>query len=135
MNSGLAKSIRDRWSSVYDMYVASPMEMGTFSVVEVEPSRRVVSMITQADYRKDPADKTRYVSYDALATSLEALRDALENGVREGRGPYSVGVPYLLSSDRAGGAWPVVEALIQSTFAGSSIPLFIVELPPKALHA
>ncbi len=139
IGSGVAKALRDRWPAVYDVYRKAyddgELRLGTFTVADVEAGRKVVNLCAQHSYRKDPADKSRFVDYEALYSGLETLRDALENGVREGRGPYSLGVPYLMASDRAGGAWVVVETMLQYLFAGSQIPLYIVELPPKTLHA
>lgn len=131
--SGLAKAIRDKHPEVFHdyrtAYEQDGLPLGSMTVTTLEGGKKVACLITQRYYRKDPADKTRFVDYEALYTTLTVLRDALEHGQKEGRGPYVLGLPYLLSADRAGGDWLVVEAMIQSIFATSPIPVFIVHLP------
>lgn len=134
MGSGLAKSIRDRWPAVFDAYheahKAGELELGTFTVVEVEPGKRVISLVGQQFYRKDPVDKTRFANYEAIYSGMEILRAALEEAVAVGRGPYSLGIPFKLASDRAGGDFAVIDSMIHSVWAGSPIPTYIVELDP-----
>ncbi len=133
MNSGLAKAIRDKWPEVFNDYKTTydheGLAMGSLVVTTLPDGKKIVSAITQRFYRKDPADKTRFMDYEALYVALETLRDALEHGMREGRGPYVLGLPYLLSADRAGGAWQIIEPMIQFIFAASSVQTYIVHLP------
>ncbi len=137
MGSGLAKSFRDRWPAVYtvyrEAYEAGELDLGTFTVAEVEPGKRVINLVGQTFYRKDPADKTRYASYDAVYSGMETLRAALQDAMEAGRGPYSLGIPLKLASDRAGASWPVIDSMIHDIWAGSSIKTYIVELPDTTL--
>lgn len=61
---------------------------------------------------------------------MESVRDASENALKEGR-KYILAVPYKIGSDRAGGAWPVVEAMLKYLFENSPIELYIVEYNKK----
>ncbi len=133
MNSGLAKAFRDRYPAVFHDYRTAyehdGLPMGSMTVTTLEGGNKIACLITQRFYRKDPADKTRFMDYEALYVALETLRDALEHGMREGRGPYVLGLPYLLSADRAGGAWQIIEPMIQFIFASSPVKTYIVRLP------
>jgi hypothetical protein len=42
-----------------------------------------------------------------------------------------LGVPYKMASDRAGGDWRIVEAMLESVFDSTSIEVVVVEYSAK----
>lgn len=131
MGSGIAKALRDRWPAVWEVYEDAHkhggLHLGSFTVAEVEPGKRVVNLVGQERYRTDPADKTRFANYEAIYSGMEVLRTTMEAAMAEGRGPYSLGIPFKLASDRAGGSWAIIDSMIHDLWAGSAIKTLIVE--------
>jgi O-acetyl-ADP-ribose deacetylase (regulator of RNase III) len=120
--SGIAGQIRARYPVAYDIYMASDMLLGTFSVADIEGGKKIVNMITQERYGKDGA---RYVNYEALYHALETLRDCLDNARKEGR-VYTLGLPAGLSSGLAGGSPTIIDSMILHLWAGSETKVVIV---------
>lgn len=127
MGSGIALAIKTRYPAAFEAYMDSDMMLGTFSVATVEDGKKIVNLIAQQYYG---SDGKRYVDYEALYAGLEALKVALESAAGEGRS-YSVAIPYKMASDRAGGSWQIVEAMIHFLFDDSPIPCYTVRLNSK----
>lgn len=127
MRSGLALAIKTKYPAAFEEYSKSDMMLGTFSVATVEDGKKIVNLIAQRYYGYDGK---RYVDYEALYLGLEALKIALETAVTEGR-QYSLAVPYKMASDRAGGSWMIVEAMLKDLFDKSPVPCYIIRLPSK----
>ncbi len=125
MASGVAKAIRDRYPAAYEAYMAAPMDLGTFSVAILPDGKRIVNLLAQYRFGYDGK---RYVDYEALYSGLEALKAALEAAATEGRS-YKLGVPYKMASERAGGDFRIVEAMLTVLFHDSPIDCYIVHLP------
>ncbi len=123
MGSGLAKAIRDAYPAVYTDYRASGFKLGSISTTIIG-DKTIFSAITQDRYGYDGS---RYVNYEALYSTLEEARDRLLTvGVLSNR--PSLGIPHLLSSDRAGGSWKVVSAMVEDLFGEVPLDLYIVKL-------
>jgi hypothetical protein len=43
----------------------------------------------------------------------------------------TIGVPYKMGCDRAGGDWHIVEAMLQSVFVSNGYNVLVVEYDPK----
>lgn len=127
MGSGLALAIKTKYPAAFEEYSKSDMMLGTFSVATVEDGKKIVNLIAQWYYGYDGK---RYVDYEALYSGLEALKIALEKAAAEGR-QYSLAVPYKMASDRAGGSWTIVEAMLNFLFDKSPVPCYIIRLPSK----
>ncbi len=126
MGSGLALQIKEEFPAAYEVYrkdfEAGECKLGQFSAAEVAGGKRVVNLYCQDQFGRD----RRHLDYEALYIALEGLKQLLERAHSEGR-IYSLGLPYKLGSERAGGAWPVVDAMIQHLFAASDIKVVVVE--------
>lgn len=126
--SGIARQIADRYPKAAEAdneaFKAGEARLGLISYAEVEPGKKVVNLYGQEFYGTDK----RYLDYEAFYVCLEALKNLLENAHKEGR-VYTLGLPYLMGCNRAGGNWAVCETIVQSLFAGSPIKCYIVELP------
>lgn len=104
--------------------IAAEGMLGEFSVADVGDGCKIVNIYAQKDYGRE----RRQLNYEALYSALNELRNALEKAHHEGRA-HSLGLPYRLGSDRAGGTWSIVESMIRALFEESPIPVYIVKLP------
>jgi hypothetical protein len=99
--------------------------MGDWSQAEVAPNRLIVNLVAQDGYGRG----MRHLDYEAFYKGLEDIRNTLK---RFNWTPAPVvGMPYMIGSDRAGGSWPVVLAMIEDLFEKSPIRCVIVQLPDK----
>ena len=123
MGSGIAKEIKERIPEAYSAYrkhYEMLQERGTSkhflgSCVE---GGRVLNLIGQEYYGKD---KKRYVNYGALASALSHCFHVIQFDVDGENLIYppdvTVGIPFNMASDRAGGDWNIVLELIEHCLA------------------
>lgn len=132
MGSGIAREIKTRYPTAFEAYKQNEIDMqkipayqglqlGTISYAEVRPTEFVFNLHAQQFYGTDK----RHLNYEALYKSLEQMRSVMIlNKIQ------SVGFPYMMGSDRAGGDWNVVRAMIESVFPSSyNICTIAVRLP------
>lgn len=112
MNSGIAKSIREKWPKVYESYLAkfagkfvvSPI--GTIQIVTVyddfDDRLCVVNMFSQQDYGYDGQ---KYTSYDAFWACLKKISEAVPAGAK-------IGFPKNIGCCRGGANWNVISTMI-----------------------
>lgn len=98
MGSGVAKEIKERVPEAYLAYRRSEMSLG-----DVSCDGGVYNLIAQLNYGYDGK---RYVNYGALAACFVRMR--MDLWVND-----TIGIPYKMASDRAGGDWDVVLELIE----------------------
>lgn len=65
----------------------------------------------------------RQTDYEALYSALEAARDFLKE-----KGLTSFGLPYKVGSNRGGGDWRIVSAIIEVVFENSGIDVVIYKI-------
>lgn len=140
MGSGIAKSIRDKWPDVFDVYRASwPNHIGLGSVTyckgtnywphkhswsvglsdQLPPSLIVANAVTQEFYGRDPS--VVYASYDAIAACFAVIRiEAMRTGL-------PVHFP-LIGCGQAHGDWLQVEDIIMDAL-GPNIEKHLWVLP------
>lgn len=131
MNSGVAKALRVRFPEVYNedtrAYIQHGKELlGKSIVVEVVTNpldtniKLVANLYAQPNYGYDG---NRYMNYEAFYQCLEELKkQALELKVT------SIGMPYKIASDRAGGHWPIVLEMIKHIFADTDLNINLYKL-------
>lgn len=135
MNSGVAKSIREKWGRVFDRYsnlvnqhFHSNSLLGSAQsvLVDEESQQHVVNLFSQENYGYDGK---RYTSYDALYECLEKVsKVARQNG-------YSVALPYNMGCDRGGANWNVVYTMIEEVFKNHTKPIVIYNLNGQFQHS
>lgn len=116
MNSGIAKSIREKWNNVYEEYLKNCriydndfQRLGRYSLVKVSDDLFVVNMIAQLNYGYDGK---KYVDYCAIKEVFNKLSSPKFN--------YYY-FPYLMCCDRAGGDWNIVSRMIEHYFPNAII--------------
>lgn len=130
MGSGVAKALRDRWPEVYEADVRfssslKPIEkMGKYSFADVEnlsdcgrkKSQTVVNLYAQLQYfgfNEECVSGKRYINYEAFYRCLERVSDYLFHK----KSTYkNLAIPYKMGSDRAGGDWNIILAMVEAAF-------------------
>lgn len=138
MGSGIAKSIKDEYPNAYEVYKeaydevinagAQSLPLGHVSVGTNASGKKIVNCVAQEFYGKHMEGDVmkRYVDYEAFYSCFATIKDKLEKAIEDGKKPV-LGVPYKIASDRAGGDWRVIEAMLTALFETSPVPLLIVE--------
>ena len=107
MNSGFAKSIREKYPEVYNVYksdIDDGKKIGDISWVIHEDKLLIGTIIGQLFYGRDP--DTRYVSYDALDRALNhAFKSAKIFGFLQVN-------MVKIGAGLGGGSWSIIEQII-----------------------
>lgn len=124
MGSGIAKSIRNRYSNVYGKYLnlvqdnnrnhKSSNLLGTVQPVEIHFDLVVLNMFTQDFYG---GQGHRFVNYEAVARCFEAANKVIANLDCEFK---TLNIPKI-GAGLANGDWNVIEAIIKSEYKGHVI--------------
>jgi O-acetyl-ADP-ribose deacetylase (regulator of RNase III) len=122
MGSGIAKSIKERYPAAYKAYMhQGKVVLGDITCGWVANRKMVCNLHAQEFYG---TDGRRYLDYEALYKCLEKMKKELTRVKLN-----TLGVPYNMGCDRAGGDWRVVEAMLDSVFdEASGIKVFSVKL-------
>jgi len=126
---GIALQIKSRYPQAYEADTSyynccdpdnrfSEM-MGNFSYARIDKNKLIVNLYAQ--YSSYGREK-RQLNYEAFYSGLEKIRDPL---IKDQSKKWIVGFPYKIGSDRAGGDWNVVLAMIHSVFDNSEIDVII----------
>jgi O-acetyl-ADP-ribose deacetylase (regulator of RNase III) len=112
--SGIARTIRELYPEVYaadcETFRGHKGKMGTFSLGVIKNPKAQLKAIYNL-YGQFQFGNARDLNYEALYSALTEMRDDIS-----GSELTSIGFPYKLGSDRAGGDWMVVESMIYSVF-------------------
>ena len=123
MNSGIAKSIREKWIEVYHLYMErfriedSSTFLGTIQDIQTFDGPRVINMFSQEYYGYDGR---RYTSYDAFWNCLNLIKQTVPKG-------KTIGFPKKIGCDRGGANWPVILEMITEVL-GVEYKVFIYYL-------
>lgn len=117
MGSGIALEVKNRIPEAYTAYRNSDYSrVGTISACE-----KVINLVAQRGYGQG----IRHLDYEALYVCLEKARGYLE--YTDDSRAWRVGIPWKMGSDRAGGNWGVVLAMVSAAFKGSNIELYVIK--------
>lgn len=123
MGSGVAYFLRKKWPQVFQADLDFDEEimnegleqtdkMGRFSFADIGDNRGVFNLYAMWGVGSDGHPLHRNCSYDSLFNALYKMAETLtvhEHLVDE----VTVGVPKNMGCVRAGGAWTIVEAILQ----------------------
>lgn len=114
MGSGVAKEIKERIPEAYTEYISqynSYVQRGNLPkfLGSLNTSGNVLNLIAQEYYGYD---KKRYVNYGALASSLAMVVSCIEQVSDYYSDQITIGIPFKMASDRAGGDWDIVLELL-----------------------
>ena len=110
MNSGIARTIRNLWPNVYEVYRLKHqvfgLQLGEVIPVQTPDGRLIINAITQ---ELCGSDGKQYVSYDAIRTVFETI-----NSKTLDWGAKSVAMPRI-GAGLGGGDWDTISAIIEET--------------------
>jgi len=122
---GFVVAISQRWTEPEAQYrewhkqgEAAGFRLGAIQLVEVEPSLVVANLVAQRGTR--PTNGVPPIRYDALRECLAALA---EQAVTQ---RASVHMPRI-GCGLAGGTWPEVEAIIETTLVARAVPVYVYD--------
>ena len=122
MNSGIAKSIREKWPIVYNNYMekynilngVSGALLGDIQIVGLwedfyatDFHQSVINMFSQEHYGYDGR---RYTSYDAFWNCLHLIKKTVPKGSK-------IGFPGYIGCVRGGANWDVIYEMINQVLA------------------
>ena len=106
MGSGIAKSVREKWPEVYNIYKYHCFHtddlLGTVQACELKNKQTIINMFAQDNYGYDGR---RFTSYDAFYDCLCEIILHVPRGSR-------IGFPYGIGCVRGGAKWSIIEAMI-----------------------
>lgn len=110
MGSGVAKLIRAKWPSAYNVYKASEqhngMRLGVVTYAEQDDGKVILNGITQEFYGRDGK---QYVDYDAVREVIQAVNWLVYGQCGEIDG---VAMPKI-GSGLGGGDWGILSEIIE----------------------
>ena len=115
MGSGLAKEVKERIPEAYKVYMKYPRGLGDYT-----KTNKVINLYAQDKYGYGK----RHLNYGALSLSLCTVFDDLDGEGFVG----TVGVPYRMGADRAGGDWEIILEILEVLVDYHSIKLVIYQL-------
>lgn len=122
MGSGIAKQIKEAFPKVFksyrEAYDAGEAVLGFVLGVHVSPSkdfRQVLNIHAQEKYGSDK----RHLNYGALSRALCKIAEHYK-----GIHGISIGVPYKMGCDRAGGDWEIVLEMIEFFFKDFNVKVY-----------
>ena len=104
MGSGIALTIKQRIPSAYEAYKNFEEDKG-LTLGTLSSNGTVINLHAQEFYGYDGK---RYLDYEALAKSLEIVKNAIDKHEKT----YKIGLPFKMGCDRAGGNWEIVSSII-----------------------
>jgi O-acetyl-ADP-ribose deacetylase (regulator of RNase III) len=126
--AGFGLAMRRKWSSVQEAFrnwaTSNPRDfrLGNIFMSEIDAQTTAFQMICQHGY--GPSQKPR-LRYSALQSCLEKLgREAIKIGA-------SIHMPRI-GTGQAGGAWGLVQQLIDETLCRHGLKVTVYELPDAA---
>lgn len=121
MNSGIAKSIREKYPSVYHDYcymcatLNDEQLLGQAQLLLVDNGKKfVANLFGQLNYGYDGK---RYTSYDGLWMALNRLKQITGNKMK-------IGFPKNIGCCRGGANWNVVRTMIEEVFADTEVYIY-----------
>lgn len=115
MNSGIAKSIREKWPVVYINYRTKyfntfpKLLLGDIQIVGLgeDSHQSVINMFSQEYYGYDGQ---RYTSYDAFWNCLHLIKNTVPKG-------STIGFPGFIGCVRGGANWEVIYEMIDQVLS------------------
>lgn len=119
MNSGIAKSIREKWPIVYQEYMMKyfnslpELLLGDIQFINIntpeadEHAQFIINMFAQEHYGYDGR---RYTSYDAFWNCINLIKEAVPKGSK-------IGFPGFIGCVRGGANWNIIYEMINEVLS------------------
>lgn len=122
MGSGIALQVKNKIPDAYQAYKQFEHKHGGLKLGTISACYNVINLHAQDGYGKG----IRHLDYEALYNCLEKAAAYIKQ-----QGIERVGVPYRMGSDRAGGDWRIVSAMLETVFDPRNNPyitLYVYQL-------
>lgn len=120
MGSGIALQVKTLLPDAYQAYKQFEAEYDGLPLGTISVCHNVINLHAQDGYGRG----IRHLDYEALYQSLEKAALYIKK-----TGIERVGVPYRMGSDRAGGNWGVVLAMLSAVFdSNPNVNVYVYEL-------
>lgn len=126
MGSGIALTIKEKYRPAYDAYKDHERRNGGIHLGSISSefvssldNKLIINLHAQGRYGYDGF---RYVNYEALYDALTQAKRMMIASKQK-----TLGVPYKMACDRAGGDWRIVEAMLDVIFCDAGIDVLVVE--------
>jgi O-acetyl-ADP-ribose deacetylase (regulator of RNase III) len=128
MGAGVAFAIAKKWPEVYDADKQTPRgdykKLGTIGVVKLKnPEKNIKYVINQYSQHTFGRDR-RYTNYEAFYNCLVHIRETCEKM----EDVKTIGFPYKIGCNLAGGNWKIVVNMIETVFEDSSLDVVICKI-------
>lgn len=132
MGSGVALSIRTEYPEAYEADCQTKKgdknKLGTVSLAVVkDPSshkNQKIKAICNIYGQYSMGAGERHVNYEAIYSGLEELKIRLKPAIK------TIGLPYKMGADRAGGNWDIIYKMIEVVFENSGFDVLICRYTP-----
>lgn len=125
MGSGVALALRTRFPEVYEadtlLFEKYKELLGQTQLVKVKtrPDTTPIEYVANMYAQRHFGTNARQINYEAFYTCLERLKYDMGTFSLD-----SVGFPYKIASDRAGGHWPIILQMINHVFSDGKVNLY-----------
>jgi hypothetical protein len=119
MGSGIAKEIKQRYPEVYEADCSTKYfdekKLGTFSYAEIsqDETHTIFNLYGQVGIGNDGHSLNRNARYDAIHDGVWRICEFISKEYFYIK-KYSLAFPYKMASDRAGGDFLIVQAILES---------------------
>ena len=114
MGSGIALEIKNKIPDAFTAYINASHNLGTISFGWTETGF-VCNMVAQKGYGKG----IRHLNYAALAECLNKLPKVIK--------VQTIGLPYKMGADRAGGDWEIVLEMVSYFLKDFDVVIYELE--------
>ena len=136
MGSGVARAIREKFPEAYEADLKTKKgdlsKIGTFSYAKVlKPDNRVkyvANIYGQGEYGKG----IRQVNYEGIYRGVSLLEEKSRKAA-DTFPDATIGFPYKMGSDLAGGDWRIINQMIEVIFENSPINVVICRYTPPTI--
>ncbi|MED2737468.1 hypothetical protein [Bacillus toyonensis] len=132
MGAGLALKIAKRYPQAEKADNEYPLEgrarLGKYSVAKVEEEKWVVNLYAQNYPGKAKSKQEQSTRYLSLKNSITLFVQALAKKEQKEKKQYSIGLPYKIGSDLAGGDWGTVEEILIDISESLKVDFYIFKL-------
>lgn len=127
MGAGVALALKNKWPIVAEADkkdLRNPKKrLGHYSAARLDDGRVVVNLYGQKGVGSDGRPLNRNCQYDHLYNAMFRACWKIKTDKK-----VFIGVPYKMASDRAGGSWIIVEAMLQDLETRFNIEFIIYKL-------
>lgn len=126
--AGLALAIKNKYPEVYEADIQAHKEyrntLGEFSYAATKDGKLIYNLYAM----KGLGTNERQLDYEAFYSLLEITRRSADLHDNETEN-LTIGIPYKIGCDLAGGDWEICKSMINSIFGNSNIKVIICVLP------